>query len=160
MMSIKLCWQILHISSVTLHPKWNLSDSSTPPMLYPTLQCAASSPWTYTWRCARSCRREADGKMKTGRKILSSFPPPLPLWVLCHLVMSLLALCLALSLCFSYSSSFLAPRWMLPSFSINPFRPKDVPRFSSLHPLSNPRCHFIFLPQILLPHLGHLLPMF
>lgn len=25
MMSIKLCWQILHISSVTLHPEWNLS---------------------------------------------------------------------------------------------------------------------------------------
>lgn len=78
-------------------------------MLYPTLQCAASSTWTHTWRCARSCRREADGKMEDRREDSIVFSPSLPLWVLCHLVMRLLAPCLVLSLCF-------------PSFSINPFR--------------------------------------
>lgn len=66
MMPIKLCWQILHVSSTTLHPGWHLSDSSAA-HASAMLQCAASSPWTHTWR--------ADGKMKTGGKLLSSFPP-------------------------------------------------------------------------------------
>lgn len=56
--------------------------------------------------------------------ILSS--SPLPLWLLCHLVMRLPPPRLVLSLCFPYSSSFFAPRPTLPSFSINPFRPKET----------------------------------
>lgn len=129
----------------------SICDSSTPTMLYPTLQCAASSPWTQHTKKRGWWKDEDRGEDSI------VFSPLLPLWVLCHLVMRLSASCC--------HSAFLSPLRFLPTANAplilyQSLSTQRSPPFSSIHPLSNPRCHFIFFPHILLLHLGHLLPVF
>lgn len=70
------CWQFLHIASnqVQVHTERTLWQQHAAPAL-PHSATTASLLWTHGWRWARSCRKEADGKMKTGGKTLLFFFP-------------------------------------------------------------------------------------
>lgn len=94
-------------------------------MLYPMLQPAASSPWMHTWSCARSCRGQADGRMRTGGKILLPFLP------CCHSGSYVTLLCIFFLPASCCHSAVLFPPFSCPaanpSFSINHLQPKEVP---------------------------------
>lgn len=105
-------WQFLGTASAQLdiNQMKPICDRSTPPQLYSILEQAGSSPRTRTHgQYSHSGRREADGKMKTGRKDAVVSFSPLPHWVLSHLVTRRLALCPMLRPRSPHSSSFSYP---------------------------------------------------
>lgn len=106
---------------------------------------------THTRTYSHSGRREADGKMKTGRKDAVVSFSPLPHWVLSHLVTRRLALCPMLRPRSPHSSSFSYPAANTSLVSPSLFLPqstRDCTPFLSLSlqvvSLSNPRESFLF----------------
>lgn len=106
---------------------------------------------THTRTYSHSGRREADGKMKTGRKDAVVSFSPLPHWVLSHLVTRRLALCPMLRPRSPHSSSFSYPAANTSLVSPSLFLPqstRDCTPFLSLGlqvvSLSNPRESFLF----------------
>lgn len=106
---------------------------------------------THTRTYSHSGRREADGKMKTGRKDAVVSFSPLPHWVLSHLVTRRLALCPMLWPRSPHSSSFSYPAANTSLVSPSLFLPqstRDCTPFLSLGlqvvSLSNPRESFLF----------------
>lgn len=106
---------------------------------------------THTRTYSNSGRREADGKMKTGRKDAVVSFSPLPHWVLSHLVTRRLALCPMLWPRSPHSSSFSYPAANTSLVSPSLFLPqstRDCTPFLSLGlqvvSLSNPRESFLF----------------
>lgn len=106
---------------------------------------------THTRTYSHSGRREADGKMKTGRKDAVVSFSPLPHWVLSHLVTRRLALCPMLWPRSPHSSSFSYPAANTSLVSPSLFLPqstRDCTPFLSLGlqvvSLWNPRESFLF----------------
>lgn len=106
---------------------------------------------THTRTYSHSGRREADGKMKTGRKDAVVSFSPLPHWVLSHLVTRRLALCPMLRPRSPHSSSFSYPAANTSLVSPSLFLPqstRDCTPFLSLGlqvvSLSNPGESFLF----------------
>lgn len=147
-------WQFLGTASAQLdiNQMKPICDRSTPPQLYSILEQAGSSPRTRTHgQYSHSGRREADGKMKTGRKDAVVSFSPLPHWVLSHLVTRRLALCPMLRPRSPHSSSFSYPAANTSLVSPSLFLPqstRDCTPFLSLGlqvvSLSNPRESFLF----------------
>lgn len=120
------------LTLLTTPIKLTLQVSSSLPHQNEIHPTAAPPRFTQLW--THVCR--ADGEMKTGGKVLSppththTHPQTATLGLMSPCYASACSL-LALSLCFPSSSSFPAPRPMLPSSPINPFLFSS----SSLNPL-------------------------
>lgn len=124
---------------------------------------------THTRTYSHSGRREADGKMKTGRKDAVVSFSPLPHWVLSHLVTRRLALCPMLrprsphSTSFSYPAAntslvlrlsfFLNPRETVLHFCLSVFKLflSQIPGSPSFFPQHAPQFHPPWLNPALSP---------
>lgn len=138
MMSVKLCWQILHLSSTTLHPEWNLSvTAARRPCFTPRCNVLHPRPGRTHEGALAPAEERLMERWKTGGKILSSFLPR------CHSgsYVTLLCVCLlpascchsafphSLSIPFDYSSS------LKPQVSL--YLPSPHPASSPWTPFTN-----------------------
>lgn len=127
MMSIKLCWQVLHISSTTLHPEWNLSvTAARRPCFTPRCNVLHPRPGrTHEGALAPAEERLMERWRQEVRFYRLFFPAAtLGLMSPCYASACSLPRAVTLLSLFLFLS---CPTAMLPSFSINPFRPKEVP---------------------------------
>lgn len=124
MMSVK---QILHISSTTRHPEWNLSVAAARRPFSPHAARCRILALDVHMKVRSLLQKRGWWKDEDRREDSIVFLPR------CHSGSYVTVLCICLlpaSCChsaFLIHLPFLAPRPSLPSFSINPVRPKEAP---------------------------------